>query len=112
MGLVINKAKRDTISYCLLGLGTVGIAMHLLIAPLIWFISSKQNNEIAFNPFPGFIVSALLIYISIRLKKENTWFSKTYERLGPGTLLIILLVSVWIFIPALGAIIATLTRSI
>lgn len=112
MGLVIKKAKRDTVSYCVLGVGLIGIVTYLLFGPLIWFISSKQREQIPISVYPGLIIGALLIYISMQLKKDNSWIAKRYERLGPGTLLIILLISVWFFLPAVGAIIEYLTRNI
>lgn len=93
MGLVITKAKRETISLCFLGFAILGIIINLSFAFMHGFMSADQFSETAITPYTAFFLSALFIYISIQLKKDNTWFSRIYDRLSAGTLLIILILS-------------------
>ena len=115
MGLVLNKAKRETVSFCILGLAILGVFInlgffiYLPISKLIEsgkFISFEQLfpfNRKLLTPVPGISISLLLFLISFKLREDGTWISETYEKLSPQTLLLILLFSVWIILPLLGA---------
>ena len=115
MGLVLNKARRETVSYCIFGaamlviLASLGFYIYLPISQLIQsgkFISLEKLyplNKKLLTPFPAIAFSVLLFIISSKLKKEETWIARTYERLGPGTLLLILLFIVWFILPLINA---------
>ena len=119
MGLVLNKAKRDTVAFCIWGFGILGVLInfgffiYFPISKLIEsgkFISFEQlfplNKELL-TPVPGLAICVLLFVISFKLKKDDTWIAKSYDKLGPGTLLLILLFSIWIVFPFLGNVLIT-----
>ncbi len=117
MGLVLNKAKRSTVSDCIFGVAilciiiNIGFYIYLPISQLVEsgkYISFDQlyplDNKLL-TPLPGIALGTLLFVISYKLKKDETWLSKSYDRLGPGPLLLLLLMSVWFIIPFFGAIV-------
>ena len=113
MGLVINKAKKETVADYIFGAGIIGILISLgfyIYLPISKIIQSGKIgsveqlfplNRSLLAPFLGIAISVLLFSISAKLKKEGTWFGNTYEKLRPGTLLLILLFSVWVALPLL-----------
>ena len=115
MGLVLNKAKRQTVADFINGAGILGLLVAVSIYvyfPISRIIQSGKIGPIGelfpFNtalmaPFPVLALSAILLFMSAKLKIDGTWFSKTYDKLGPGVLLLILLFSVWIVLPLVGA---------
>ena len=117
MGLVLNKPKRGTVADYIFGFSILGILissgwfLYWPISRLIEegkFISFKQlfplNKELL-RPFIGIFISVISIWVSRQLNREETWFAKTYENLGPGTLLLILLLNVWVIFPLIAGII-------
>jgi hypothetical protein len=115
MGLVMNKAKRRTMADLIHGAGiigllvVVGIYIYLPISKIIRSGSIGSIDEVfPFNsalmaPLPVFALSILLFIISAKLKIDGTWFSNTYDKLGPGVLLLILIFIVWVVLPLVGA---------
>ncbi len=90
MGLAIKKARRDTVSYCILGFGIISILINLSAWFFQWFMNrSADPYSIAFSFGPGFLFGIFFIYVAIRLNNDKSWFSKTYEKLSAGVLLII-----------------------
>ena len=123
MGLVLNKAKRQTVADLISGTGilgflvTIGIYIYL---PVSKIIRLGQIGPIAdlipidtslLAPFPVLALSTLLVWVSVQLKQDSSWLTTTYEKLGPGTLLLILLFSVWVVLPLTGSIVWTILTS-
>lgn len=120
MRLVINKAKRETVSSCIFGFGILGVLInlgffiYLPISNLVKsgkFISFKQlfpfDKELL-TPVPGLVMCILFFVIAFKLKKDDTWISQSYDKLGPGTLILIMLLSIWVILPLLGNVIKTI----
>jgi hypothetical protein len=115
MGLVLNKAKRQTIADLINGAGifglvvTAGIYVYFPISKIIQSGNIGPIGELfPFNkalmaPFPVLALSGILFFISAKLKIDGTCFSNTYDKLGPGVLLLILIFSVWVVLPLVGA---------
>ena len=114
MRLVLNKAKKETVADFIHGAGiigvlvTIGIYVYIPISRIIQFGNINSIGELfpiniaLLAPLPVLALSILLFLISANLKKGGTWFSNTYEKLGPGVLLLILLFSVWFVLPLVG----------
>ena len=108
MKLVMNKAKRETIATYISGvsililISSFGYYIYLPISKLIsygQFLPIRNLfpvNEI-FHPFLGFFLSGILFLLSKKLRNDTSRVAILYERLGPGTLLLILLFLVWTF---------------
>ena len=108
MKLNMNKAKRETIATYIFGASVLVLIFsfsYYLYLPISKMVRAEQVlpikslfplNEI-FRPFWGFIFSAILLFLSKKLRTDTSRFAILYERLGPGTLLLILLFSVWTF---------------
>lgn len=117
MKLVINKAKRETVADLINGaallylLAAFGYFAYIPISNMIRAgnISSIGQlfpvNTRLLAPLPIFALSILLFLISANLKKDGTWISNTYEKLGAGTLLLISLIGVWIGLPLVGSVV-------
>jgi len=115
MGLVINKAKKETVADYIFGAGIIGILIsvgfytYLPISNIMRpgkIDSFKQIfpvNWTLLAPLPVIAISVIFFSISAKIKKEGTWVANTYDKLGPGTLLLILLSSVWVALPLVGA---------
>jgi len=115
MGLVINKAKKETVADYIFGAGIIGILISLgfyIYLPISKIMQSGKIgsveqlfplNRTLLAPFLGIAISVLLFSISAKLKKEGTWLANTYDKLRPGTLLLILLFNVWVALPLVGA---------
>jgi hypothetical protein len=117
MKLVINKAKRETVADLVNGaallylLAAFGYCAYIPITNMIRAgkISSIGQlfplNIRLLAPLPIFAMSILLFLISTNLKKDGTWISNIYEKLGAGILLVISLISVWIGLPLVGSVV-------
>lgn len=115
MSLVLRKAKRQTVADLINGAGifglliTAGIYAYFSISRIIQSGNIGPISELfPYNkafiaPLPVLALSAILFLISAKLKIDGTWFSDKYEKLGPGVLLLILIFSVWIVLPLIGA---------
>ena len=120
MGLVLKKAKRATVADLINGASILGLLITAgiyIYIPISTIIKSGdivpvnelyQLNKSLLAPIPILALSASLFYISKRLKIDGTWFSNKYEKLGAGVLLLLLLFSVWIILPIVGAIVQAL----
>ena len=107
MKLVIKKAKRATVASYVSGASvlvlifSLGYYVYLPISKLVAtgkFVSFRELfpfNDL-FRPFLGFFLSAILLWLSNRLKDEGSLFAKWYERLSAGVLLSIFLIMFWI----------------
>ena len=115
MSLVLRKAKRQTVADLINGAGIFGLLITAGIYayfPISRIIQSGNigpiselfpYNKALIAPLPVLALSAILLLISAKLKIDGTWFSDKYEKLGPGVLLLILIFSVWIVLPLIGA---------
>ncbi len=114
MRLVLNKAKKETVADYIHGAGvfgillTIGIYIYLPLSEIVR--SGKIGSVDELFPlykalsvsFTALALSALLLLVSAKLKKDGTWIANTYEKLGPGILLIILIFSVCVILPLVG----------
>jgi hypothetical protein len=108
MKLNIRKAKKETVATYIFGASVLILIFsfgYYIYLPISKIVRAEQIlpikslfplNEI-FRPIWGFSFSAILLYISKKLKIDTSSVAILYERLGPGTLLLILLFSVWTF---------------
>ena len=115
MGLVLNKAKRQIVADFINGAGIIGLLVAAGIyvyLPILRIIRSGNIgsigklipiNKTLLAPFPIVALSVALFFISAKLKIDGTWFSNTYDKLGPGVLILILIFCVWIVLPLVGA---------
>ena len=123
MRLVMNKAKRETVADFINGSGllgvlaTIGIFIYLPISKIIQSGRIGSIGELLplktalLAPLPVLTLSVLLLLIAAKLKKDGTWLANTYDKLGPGILLMILLFIVWFVLPIVGySVEAILTR--
>jgi hypothetical protein len=120
MGLVLNKAKRQTVADLINGAGIIGLLVTIGIyvyLPISKIIKSEQMVSIAdFFPIdtsllaslPILSLSILLLFVSAKLKKDSSLLSTTYENLGPGNLLLVLLFFVWVVLPLIGGFVGTI----
>jgi len=120
MGFVINKAKKETVADYIFGAGIIGILISVgfyIYLPISKIMQSgkidsfKQLfpvNGALLAPFPVIAISVIFFSIAAKIKKEGTWVANTYDKLGPGTLLLILLFSVWVALPLVGAFIGAI----
>ena len=122
MKLIMNKAKRGTVSAFINGGGIVclliivGIYIYLPISEIIQTGGTGKFSElfpigkVALAPLPVLALSIFLFFISAKLKNDHSWFSKTYEKLSPGFLLLILLFFVWVVMPIVGSTVDTILK--
>lgn len=115
MGLVLKKAKKQTVSDIINGAGIIGLLVTAGI--YVYFPISKiirsgnigsigelfLLNKALMAPLPVLALSAILFFISAKLKIDGTWFSNTYDKLGPGVLLLVLILGFWVVLPLVGA---------
>ena len=103
MGLVINKAKRSTISLLFLVFGIIGLLNIIFSLCFITLTNMKEQGDTptfatlfpfesqTFYPITILIFSSLLFYISKLLKNNTSKISIIYEKTGTGILIIIAL---------------------
>lgn len=108
MKLRMNKAKRETIAAYITGASVLLLIFsfgYYIYLPISKIVRAEQIlpfdklfplKEI-FRPVWGFILSGILFFLSKKLRVATSRVAILYERLGPGTLLLIFLFSVWIF---------------
>ena len=103
----MNKAKRETVATFMCGASVLilifsfGLYIYLPISKLVssgHILPIKKlfpPNEV-FSPFLGIFFSGVLFFLSKKLHNDKSRIALLYERLGPGTLLLILLFAVWV----------------
>ena len=94
--------KRETVADYMLGLSVLGIIMslgwyiYIPISKLIEagkFISFSHlvpSNKTLLFPFLWFAICGGAICLSRSLRQEKSWAAETYEKLGGGSLILIL----------------------
>jgi len=110
MKLIMKKAKRETVATYISGVAmfimllNCGYYIYLPFSKIIAagrilsFSDLYPRNQI-FNPALWVLLCILLFLLSIKLKMGSSYASILYEKLGPGSLLLILLLAFWIIPP-------------